>query len=508
MKTILSLALVNLTLQAVAQDKPAVTDSGQINAEAAARAFPKRGFSPYANRNYPTRVFWGDQHVHTGWSADAGAFGCTLGPEEALRFARGEQVTSSLGEPAKLSRPLGWIAVTDHSDVAGVIFEIRDGNPNLMSDPQVKKWHDMMASGKGVEAASEMIVAQSNNRIPAPMKDPKLARSVWQKNTAIMEKYNEPGRFTAFIGYEWTSNAGGGDNLHRNVIYRDGKALADQFVPMTTFDSENPEDLWKWLDAYEKKTGGSLLAIPHNGNLSNGKMFALSTFLGNPLTREWAEARAKWEPMYEITQIKGDGETHPSLSPTDEFAGFERWDTGNLVGVPKQPAMIEREYARQALKEGLKLEEELGVNPFKYGFVSGTDTHTGLTTAEEDNFFGKHTGVEPNSHRWEHVVIKSQGNQILGWQMSAAGYTGVWATENTREALWDALKRKEAYSTACGRRIRQGRSHGRRPAAGAPWQVADLPGGRAQGPAQRQPRPLSDYQRLDGCKGRTPRENI
>ena len=447
MKTILPLALVTLTLQTLAQDKPAVTDSGQINVEAAAGAFPKRGFSPYANRNYPTRVFWGDQHVHTGWSADAGAFGCTLGPEEALRFARGEQVTSSLGEPAKLSRPLDWIAVTDHSDVAGVIFEIRDGNPNLMTDPQIKKWHDMMASGKGVEAASEMIVAQSNNRVPAPMKDPKLARSIWQKNTAIMEKYNEPGRFTAFIGYEWTSNAGGGDNLHRNVIYRDGKALADQFVPMTTFDSENPEDLWKWLDAYEKKTGGSLLAIPHNGNLSNGRMFALSTFLGNPLTREWAEARAKWEPMYEITQIKGDGETHPSLSPTDEFAGFERWDTGNLVGVPKQPAMIEREYARQALKEGLKLEEELGVNPFKYGFVSGTDTHTGLTTAEEDNFFGKHTGVEPDSHRWEHVVIKSQGNQILGWQMSAAGYTGVWATENTREALWDALKRKEAYST-------------------------------------------------------------
>ncbi|HEY5768791.1 MAG TPA: DUF3604 domain-containing protein [Terrimicrobium sp.] len=447
MKTILPLALVSLTLQAIAQDKPAVTDSGQINVEAAAKAFPKRGFSPYANRNYPTRVFWGDQHVHTGWSADAGAFGCTLGPEEALRFARGEQVTSSLGEPAKLSRPLDWIAVTDHSDVAGVIFEIRDGNPNLMTDPQIKKWHDMMASGKGVEAASEMIAAQSNNRVPAPMKDPKLARSVWQKNTAIMEKYNEPGRFTAFIGYEWTSNAGGGDNLHRNVIYRDGKGLADQFVPMTTFDSENPEDLWKWLDAYEKKTGGSLLAIPHNGNLANGRMFALETFLGSPLTREWAETRARWEPMYEITQIKGDGETQPTLSPNDEFAGFEKWDQANLAGVPKKPGMLKREYARQALKEGLKLEQELGANPFKFGFVSGTDTHTGLTTAEEDNFFGKHTGVEPMTTRFEHAVIKTPQVNVVGWQMSASGYTGVWATENTREALWDALKRKEAYST-------------------------------------------------------------
>ena len=436
-----------LALPALAQDKPVVTDEGAINPEAAAKAFPKRGFSPYAGRNYPTRVLWGDQHVHTGWSVDAGAFGCSLGPEEALRFARGEQVTSSLGEPAKLSRPLDWVAITDHSDAAGVIFEIRDGNPNLMADPQIKKWHDMMSGGEGVQAASEMISAQSNNKVPPAMKDPKLALSIWQKNTALMEKYNEPGRFTALIGYEWTSNAGGGDNLHRNVIYRDGKALADQVIPMTTFDSENPEDLWKWMATWEAKTGGSLLAIPHNGNLSNGKMFALNTFLGNPLTREWAESRARWEPMYEATQIKGDGETHPTLSPTDEFANYEKWDQANLAGVPKKPGMLEREYARQALKEGLKLEATLGVNPFKFGLASGTDTHTGLTTAEEDNFFGKHTGVEPSAKRWEHAVIKTPQVNVVGWQMSAAGYTGVWATQNTREAIWDALKRKEAYST-------------------------------------------------------------
>jgi hypothetical protein len=434
-------------MTAFAQDTVTSDDIGIINPEAAAHAFPKRGFSPYANRNYPSRVFWGDQHVHTGWSADAGAFGATLGPEEALRFARGEQVTSSLGEPVKLSRPLDWVAVTDHSDAAGVIFEVRDGNPNLMIDPLVKRWHDMMASGQGVQAASEMIAAQSNNKVPSVMKDPRLAMSIWEKNTSIMEKYNEPGRFTAFIGYEWTSNAGGGDNLHRNVIYRDGKDKADDMLPMTTFDSENPEDLWKWMSKWEERNGGSLLAIPHNGNLSNGKMFALNTFDGNPLTREWAETRARWEPMYEITQIKGDGETHPSLSPSDEFANFEKWDAANLAGVPKQPGMIEREYARQALAEGLKLEASLGVNPFKFGFVSGTDTHTGLTTAEEDNFFGKHTGVEPSPHRWEHDVIKTPQVTIKGWQMAAAGYTGVWATENTREAIWDALKRKEAYST-------------------------------------------------------------
>jgi hypothetical protein len=285
---------VSMSAAAWAQDPIATDDIGIINPAATAHAFPKRGFSPYAGRNYPTRVFWGDQHVHTGWSADAGAFGATLGPEEALRFARGEQVTSSLGEPAKLSRPLDWVAITDHSDAAGVIFEIRDGNPNLMIDPLARRWHDMMASGQGVQAASEMIAAQSNNKVPAVMKDPRLAMSIWEKNTSIMEKYNEPGRFTAFIGYEWTSNAGGGDNLHRNVIYRDGKDKADQMLPMTTFDSENPEDLWKWMSKWEERTGGSLLAIPHNGNLSNGKMFALSTFEGNPLTRDWAETRARW----------------------------------------------------------------------------------------------------------------------------------------------------------------------------------------------------------------------
>ena len=436
-----------ISVTAFAQESPPSSDIGIMDPAASAHAFPKRGFSPYAGRHYPTRVLWGDEHVHTGWSADAGAFGATLGPEEALRFARGEEVMSSLGEPAKLSRPLDWAAITDHSDAAGVIFEIRDGNPNLMADPLAKRWHDMMAAGQGGVAASEMIIAQSNNKISAVLKDPRLALTIWEKNTSIMEKYNEPGRFTAFIGYEWTSNAGGGNNLHRNVIYRDGKAKADQVLPLTTFDSENPEDLWKWMAKWEAKTGGSLLAIPHNGNLSNGKMFALNTFEGNPLTREWAETRARWEPMYEVTQIKGDGETHPSLSPSDEFANFEKWDQANLAGVPKKPGMLEHEYARQALEEGLRLEQTLGVNPFKFGLVSGTDTHTGLTTAEEDNFFGKHTGVEPSAHRWEHDVVKTSQVIVKSWQMAAAGYTGVWATENTRESIWDALKRKEAYST-------------------------------------------------------------
>ena len=213
----------------------------------------------------------------------------------------------------KLCRPLDWIAVTDHSDGMGVISELKAGNPELMADAVLKRWHDMMLAGPEQAAAAtmELINAQSNKQLPAGVMDPKFAKSVWLKNNAIMEKYNEPGPFTAFIAYEWTSNAGGGDNLHRNVIYRDGSDKADQMIPYTTFQSENPEDLWKWMANWEDKTGGSLLAIPHNGNLSNGRMFELKTFTGQPLTKEWAEERARWEPLFEVIQTKGQSESHP-----------------------------------------------------------------------------------------------------------------------------------------------------------------------------------------------------
>ena len=302
--------------------------------------------------------------------------------------------------------------------------------------------------GKDANAAVfELIAAQAGKKLPPLVIDPKFFKAVWEKNTAIMEKYNEPGRFTAFIGYEWTSNAGGGDNLHRNVIYRDGKAKADRSVPMTTFDSENPEDLWKWMAAWEERTGGSLLAIPHNGNLSNGKMFALTTFIGRPADARMGRERAPdGSRMYEITQIKGDGETAPRRSrPPTSSPALRAMGPANLAGVPKQPGMLAARICGQALQEGLKLEQELGANPFKFGFAGGTDTHTGLTTAEEDNFFGK---SQPRSRgrpleRWEHAVINRRPSvNVMGWQMAGAGWTGVWATDNTREELWDAMKRR------------------------------------------------------------------
>jgi hypothetical protein len=447
------LVALALMLPALAQQN-IPTDMGTLDRETVAKAFKPPGFSPYAGRNYPTRVYWGDTHLHTSMSLDARAGGNTLGPEEALRFARGEEVISATGTPAKLSRPLDWLVVADHSDAMGTMNEIANGNPQLLTDPQVKQWHDAIKQGgeTAMQAAFGIVTALSTGKIPPVMLEPRLTRSLWQRQTAVMEKYNDPGKFTAFIGYEWTSN-NTGNNLHRNVIYRDGKDKADQMMPYTTVESENPEDLWKWMQAYEDKTGGSLLAIPHNGNLSNGLMFTVETFKGTPLTREWAETRAKWEPLYETTQIKGDGDSHPSLSPNDEFAGYETWDKGNLMLIPKKPEMLQYEYTRQALKNGLMLEQKLGVNPFKFGLVGSTDSHTSLATAEEENFFGKHSGVEPNPHRYEHVVLEFSGRKLMSWEMAASGYAGIWATENTREALWDAMKRKEVYATTGPRMI-------------------------------------------------------
>ena len=408
------------------------------------------GYSPYAGRRYPTRPLFGDEHVHTGWSGDAGMSGTTLGPEDAFRFARGEEVIATSGQPAQLSRPLDWMVITDHSDGMGVINLIREGDPEMMADPTLKRWSQMMNEGgeSASAAVMELIAAQSNKKLPPLIMDPKFAKSAWERTTAIAEKYNEPGRFTAMIGYEWTSNAGGGDNLHRNVIYRDGKDKADQALPFTTFISENPEELWKWMDAWEKKTGGKLLAIPHNGNLSNGRMFELQTFEGKPLSRAWAEQRARWEPLFEAIQFKGQSEAHPSLSPSDEFtAGYELWDRGNLNLVPKKPGMIQHEYLREALKNGLKLEREFGANPFKYGMAAGTDTHNALVAAEEDNFFSKFAAGEPRPDRWDEDAMKFGDRVVKGWEVTAAGYTAVWALENTREAIWDAMKRRETYAT-------------------------------------------------------------
>lgn len=418
-------------------------------------------YSPYANRTEPTRPFFGDTHLHTSFSMDAGAFGARLGPRDAYRFARGEQVTSSTGQPVRLARPLDFLVVADHSDGFGFFPMILGGAPEVLADAQGRKWYDMIQSGRGPEAAVDIIVNFGKGTISEailPVPGTAAYRGAWQETIDAAEQANDPGRFTAFIGYEWTSNTGG-NNLHRNVIFRDDASRARQIEPYTTMKplgSDDPRDLWKWMEAYEEKTGGQVLAIAHNGNLSNGRMFpTIESFTGKPIDRGYAEARAKWERLYEATQMKGDGETHPLLSPNDEFADYETWDKGNLdLSEAKQDSMLEFEYARAALKNGLVHEQQLGTNPYKFGMIGSTDSHTGLATADEDNFFGKTSAHEPNPERLSHPFITSpSGAVIMGWEMVASGYAAVWASENTREALWDAMERKETYATTGPRMI-------------------------------------------------------
>lgn len=420
-------------------------------------AFPsQKHFSPYAGRNFPTNVFWGDTHLHTGMSMDAGAFGARLGPEEAYRFARGEELTSSTGLRVKLSRPLDFLVVADHSDNMGFFPRLYAGDPAFLADPTGKRWYEMVQTGgqQGVQAAVEIIIAFSQGRFPEALASrPGSAayRSAWEETIEAAEKYDDPGRFTAFIGYEWTSNTGG-NNLHRVLIYRDGAERAGVMEPYTTLKpqgSDNPRDLWQWMSQYESRTGGQILAIPHNGNLSNGIMFpVIDTFTGKKFDRAYAETRAKWEPLYEATQIKGDGETHPFLSPNDEFADYETWDKGNLdLSAPKRNDMLQYEYARSGLQVGLQLERELGVNPYKFGMIGSTDSHTGLATAEEENFFGKHSGTEPGPERYKHPMAETPNGKYESWAMVASGLAAVWARENTREALFDAMMRKETYAT-------------------------------------------------------------
>ncbi len=436
-----------------------------INPEGLEDAIAGRPYSPYADRAYPTDVYFGDTHVHTGLSADAGGGGTRLMPRDAYRFARGEQVTSNTGQPVRLSRPLDFYMITDHSDAMGAITDIIGGAPNILADPQGAEFHEAFNAGGEValRAAQKLTAMFAQGEISPALNyqpgNPAYER-VWGDLLAAAEEFNDPGRFTTFIAFEWTSLVNG-NNLHRNVIFRDGPERAGQVVPYTTtppFGSPNPQDLWKWLQNYEDTTGGDVLAIPHNGNLSNGMMFALQDDFSNGAAydRAYAETRQKWERLYEATQIKGDGEAHPLLSTEDEFADFETWDYGNLdASEKKTPEMLPGEYVRSGLKRGLELDARLGVNPFKFGLVGASDTHTGLTTPDNDNFFGKFTAYEPNPERATHVSKKyADGTVALdAWQYITAGLTAVWATDNTRGALFDAMERREAYATT-GPRMR------------------------------------------------------
>ena len=420
-------------------------------------------YSPYVERtasdaNLAEDVYWGDTHLHTNYSTDSGMLGNTLGPEEAYRFASGEEVRTAAGMRTRLIRPLDFLVVADHAENLGLAPMIAESNPELLKNEWGKKVHDLVKAGKSLDAF-QMWIGDAVTKGEDPINNPKMSRTVWEREIAFAEKYNEPGRFTALIGFEWTSVATQETpgNLHRVVIFKDGGDKVGQVLPFSAADSIDPEKLWEYMAAYEEKTGGSILAIAHNGNVSNGQMFPLVRMNGKPIDRAYAETRSRWEPLYEVTQMKGDGEAHPFLSPNDEFADYGTWDKGDIAGLkPKKDEMLQYEYARSALQIGLQQEGKLGVNPYKFGMIGSTDAHTSLATTREENNWSKTPTMEPAPDRWEHVVIASlSGDESLttySHETLASGLAGVWARENTREALFEAMQKKETYATT-GTRI-------------------------------------------------------
>jgi hypothetical protein len=436
-----AVALCGLAGLAAAQDTPGV--------------MPKPGavYSSYPEQDFPDQVFFGDTHLHTAFSPDAGLIGARLTPDDAYRFARGETVTTSTGLRARLGRPLDFLVVTDHAENLGLPVAITDRDKKLLETEFGRRILDITAPGtleSKFEGYEFWELASQTGKDPLAGTD--FGKTMWARVTEAAERANAPGAFTALIGFEWTSGPNG-VNLHRNIIFRGGKDTADKLVPISAYDTEDPERLWDWMEKSEKETGVRLLAIPHNGNLSNGLMFDDVTFEGRALDRAYAQRRMRWEPVYEVTQMKGDGETHPRLSPRDQFADFYTWDKGSFGPDPKTPDMLPREYAREAYKRGLAYDARLGSNPFKFGMIGSTDSHTGLSTAEEDNYYGKIVALEPTADpiRFSEPLVgrfsKNDSDKTFAWQTAAAGLAAVWARENTREAIWDALARKEVYAT-------------------------------------------------------------
>jgi hypothetical protein len=429
--------------------------TGWLNQPQTATAQEKdsKNYSPYANRKYATQVYWGDQHQHTSFSPDAGLVGDRLSPDDAYRFARGEQLRSSSGQLVQLERPYDWLVVSDHAEYFGLPQAFMEANPDILKTESGKKWAEALKKGgkTGYEAFIQMTAELADGKASIPREAlEKLYRLIWERALEAAERNNKPGKFTTFNGFEWTQSIKG-NNLHRIVVFRDGPDRTKQVVPFSEFDSRNVEDLWKYLADYEAKTGGRVMAIPHNSNLSCGQMFAPKTMTDKPFTKEYAALRVRFESLVEVSQSKGDSETTPQLSPKDPFADFERWNKGNIFGmVATTPEMLPFNYCRSALKLGLEHQAKLGVNPFKFAFIGGSDSHISLSTTRAENYFGVGTIAEPKPERWKEFFIKSPVSPKLDtymWEMAPGGLGGVWARENTREAIWDAMNRREVYCT-------------------------------------------------------------
>jgi len=429
--------------------------------------------------NTERNAYFGDLHVHTEYSFDAYSFGTTATPYDAYRFAQGEAIQHPSGYQIQLRTPLDFYAVTDHAMFLGLVKEAADTSTKFSEYAVAASVHDMNdPSNMGVDSVLQRVgnfagfVPDTLEGIQAGTIDEDLVNDVgrraWLDIVEAADLYNTPGRFTTFVGYEYTTSSNDRGNLHRNVIFRGSDKLPA--LPFSRLNSLNPEDLWDWMDNLRDQ-GIESLAIPHNSNGSNGQMFKLVDWAGNPLDENYALQRMRNEPLVEITQIKGTSDTHPLLSPNDEWADFEIYKL--RVGT-SLPSKADGSYVRQALKNGLLLQQQGITNPFQFGFVAASDTHVAATTDDESNFFSKAgildgepigRGSVPASFLYGAVIkLIAPGNlkEVEGREYvagsgfetwSASGIAGVWAEENTRESIYDAFRRKETFATS-GPRIK------------------------------------------------------
>ena len=425
-----------------------------------------------------TNLYWGDTHLHTSYSPDAYLMrNRSADPDTAYRYAKGYPVVHPYHKARiRIGTPLDFLVVSDHGEFMGVIPLLLQGDERVAGTETGKRYLEWVKQGREIEMFGELI-AQINGVAPVnpELNSPEINAYVWSEIMAAADRHNEPGKFTAFMGWEWSSTPQG-QNLHRVIVMKGNKENGSKFIPYTSLDSNRPEDLWDWLKKTSEQVGTDFLAIPHNSNISGGLMFPLVDSDGRGVDPAYAKMRMRWEPVVEMTQIKGDSETHPRLSPNDEFADYETYE--HLIAVEgvdapsmfsdgflgtlsdddraliesQEPAIVERgDYARTALLRGLVVEQRTGANPYKFGMIGSTDSHTAMASAEENNFHGKMALDSTPGTKSEDIIPGTPG-----WDMGAAGLAAVWATENTREGLFDAMQRKEGYATN-GPRIERAR---------------------------------------------------
>lgn len=409
------------------------------------------GLSVSVQASEPSNLYWGDTHLHTSYSPDAYMMqNRSAGPDVAYRYAKGLPVVHPYHKAKiKIGTPLDFLVVADHAELMGVIPKIFSGDPLVANTETGKRYVSMSKAGKFQDVFYEILTMINNNKPNKEIDNPEIRRSVWNDTMTAAERHNQPGKFTTFLGWEWSSIPDGA-NLHRVIFMQEGKKTGEKFIPFSSFDSNIPENMWTWLDKTAKQTGANFIAIPHNSNISKGLMFNEVDRSGQAITANYARTRMRWEPVVEVTQIKGDSETHPQLSPNDEFADYETFEHTLEVGKQnkEKPKAQKADYIRSALKRGLAIEQKTGVNPYQFGLIGSTDSHTAMASAEENNFWGK-TAIDSTPASRKNVILPG----VTGYDMGSAGLAAVWAKENTRDAIFDAFRRKEVYATT-GPRIR------------------------------------------------------